>query len=150
MRLLILRHAIAEEAPLEADFGRRLTVEGRGKLRRVLRAHSQRFAPPSIIFSSPLVRARQTASLASRLWGCPVAITPALCPGGPAWDWLSQCGEESLAIVGHEPDLSMLAARHLGVLGRPLFRFKKSGMAYFEGAPGEAELRWLQTPRWLL
>ncbi len=150
MKLLILRHAIAEEAPLEADFGRRLTPEGRGKLRRVLRAHLQRFAPPSLVYTSPLVRARQTAAVAARAWGCPVVVTPALRPGGQAWSWLSQCGEESLAVVGHEPDLSLLAAAHLGLTGRPPLAFKKSGMAYFEGPPGEAQLRWLISPRWLV
>lgn len=148
MKLFILRHAIAEDL-ISSDFERRLTIEGRARCRRVLRHFARRFEPPTIIFSSPLVRARQTARIAARMLDLPVRRCDALMPGGDAFDWLcgQPCGE--LMVVGHEPDLSLLACRFLGV-EQPVFSFKKAGMALLEGQPGSGELRWLLTPKWIL
>lgn len=148
MRLIILRHAIAEEF-ISGDYERRLTVEGRARCRRVLRHFARCFEPPSIVFSSPLVRARQTARMAARLLDLPLRRCDALKPGGEAFDWLKNQPCQDLMVVGHEPDLSCLAARFLG-LPKVVFSFKKSGMALLEGEPGAGEMRWLLTPRWLL
>ncbi|MBN9417471.1 hypothetical protein ABS71_11930 [bacterium SCN 62-11] len=148
MKLYILRHAIAEEL-VTTDFERRLTVEGRARCRRVLRHFVRHFEPPMIIFSSPLVRARQTARIAARVLDLPVRRCDALAPGEDAFGWLRDqpCGD--LMVVGHEPDLSLLAARFMG-LSEPVFGFKKSGLALLEGEPGRGELRWLLTPKWLI
>ncbi|MFN8606903.1 MAG: histidine phosphatase family protein [Vulcanimicrobiota bacterium] len=148
MRLLILRHAIAE-ALVVNDFERRLTVEGRARCRRVLRHFARCFQAPAIIFSSPLVRARQTARIASRILDTPVRLCDELRPGGAAFDWLRAQPCQDLMVVGHEPDLSRLAARFLG-LERPCFGFKKSGLAVLEGQPGQGQLGWLITPKWLM
>lgn len=148
MQLILLRHAIAEEL-VTHDFDRRLTVEGSARLRRVLRHFRRCFEGPTIIFSSPLVRARQTARIAARILDAPLRRCDALQPGGDAFGWLQSQPCEQLMLVGHEPDLSLLAARFLGV-SRPFFSFKKSGMAYLEGSPGAGQLRWLLTPRWLM
>ena len=65
MRLFVLRHAIAEDAePGQADSERRLTDPGREKLQRVLRRARQAGLEPAAVFSSPYVRARQTAEIA--------------------------------------------------------------------------------------
>lgn len=157
MRLILLRHAIAEElhqAPsLEdrppQDFDRRLTPEGRGKLRRVLRAFARQIEAPPIVYSSPLVRARQTAAMAGRILDVPVQVTDSLRPGGDAYGWLRTLEDEDLMVVGHEPDLSWLGAQFLG-LPSPPFALKKSGMALLEGVPGHGKLHWLVTPRWLV
>jgi phosphohistidine phosphatase len=148
VKLVILRHAIAEELILN-DFDRRLTLEGRARCRRVLRHYARCFEAPHIIFSSPLLRARQTARIASRVLDLPVQRCDALRPGGAAFEWLRAQPCEDLMVVGHEPDLSLLAARFLG-LSKPCFGFKKSGMALLEGRPGQGELRWLLTPKWLV
>ncbi|MBS2038083.1 histidine phosphatase family protein [bacterium] len=148
MRLIILRHAIAEEL-VTTDFERRLTVEGRARCRKVLFHFARRFEAPTIIFSSPLIRARQTARLAARVLGAPVRLHDCLRPQGEALAWLRTQPCEDLMVVGHEPDLSRLAAGFLG-LERACFGFKKSGMALLEGQPGQGQLRWLLTPRWLV
>lgn len=149
MRLILLRHAIAEEVHPQGDEFRALTPEGIGKLRRVLRQFRGRFEPPGRIFTSPLVRARQTARLAGRMLELPVTVAPALRPLGSAYAWLCQGQEADLMVVGHEPDLSDLAARFLGSPG-PLFSLKKAGLACLEGEPGRGRLVWLVTPRWLV
>jgi phosphohistidine phosphatase len=105
---------------------------------------------PQQLFTSPLVRARQTASVAGRILDIPVQLCDALRPGGAAFAWLrSQAQEEHLMVVGHEPDLSLMACQFLG-LSSPCFSMKKSGLACVEGVPGHGQLIWLVTPRWLM
>lgn len=148
MKLVILRHAIAEEL-VTTDFDRRLTLEGRARCRRVLLHYARRFEPPAIIFTSPLIRTRQTARLASRILDVPTQQCEALRPSGDAFQWLCEQPCLDLMVVGHEPDLALLAARFLG-LSQPCFDFKKAGMALLEGEPGQGQLRWLLTPKWLV
>ncbi|MBT9583291.1 histidine phosphatase family protein, partial [bacterium] len=155
--LVLLRHAIAEDlnqVPVGADtvptdFERRLTLEGRAKLRRVVRHFARCMPAPDVLFSSPLVRARQTAAVAGRILDVPVQLCDELRPGGQAYGWLRGLSEEHLMLVGHEPDLACLAAQFLG-LDSPVFSLKKSGLACLEGVPGHGQLGWLLTPRWLI
>jgi phosphohistidine phosphatase len=83
------------------------------------------------IFTSPLVRAKQTADLlASGLSGKPaVKILDALSPGHTPTSVLAQLARTArrrrIMLVGHEPDLGELAA-HLVGAGRAL-PFKKGG-----------------------
>src|SRR5215510_249323 len=83
MELYLLRHGIAEDrATTGRDADRRLTEEGREKLGRVLeRAHAVGVRP-SLILSSPLRRALETAEIASRELGYEGKIvrTAALAP----------------------------------------------------------------------
>lgn len=152
-----MRHAIAEDlsqVPAEADgaptdFDRRLTLEGRAKLRRVMRHFAKCMPTPDALYSSPLVRARQTAAVAGRILDVPVQFSDELRPGGPAYAWLRGLSDEHVMVVGHEPDLAYLAAQFLG-LDSPAFSLKKSGLACLEGVPGHGQLSWLLTPRWLV
>jgi phosphohistidine phosphatase len=68
MQVYLLRHGIAEEpAPGESDADRELTPEGRTKLRDNLRIAAEAGAEPTLILSSPLVRALQSAELAGQV-----------------------------------------------------------------------------------
>ncbi len=153
MRIWLLRHAIAEERSLEhpeMDEFRRLTVEGRKKLRRLLKVLTARLPRPERVLSSPYVRAAQTAEIAAKAWGLACEQLDCLAPGEDAFDWLLEQGTAGpLVLVGHEPDLSWLAARLLG-LEAPCFRLKKAGLCGLLGAPGQASLEFLLTPRSLL
>ena len=66
MEIYLLRHGIAEERSSSGrDDDRRLTEEGRDRLRLVLeRAHGAG-VQPSLIVSSPLKRAIETAEIAA-------------------------------------------------------------------------------------
>ena len=62
MHVYILRHGIAEdERPGVGDAERALTVDGRRKLRYVLKSVAEAGSRPSLIMTSPLKRAVQTA-----------------------------------------------------------------------------------------
>jgi phosphohistidine phosphatase len=69
------------------------------------------------IFTSPLVRARQTADLlAAGVRGRPtVKLLDALAPGHPPATVMAQLAKSAkrrcIALVGHEPDLGELAAQ---------------------------------------
>jgi phosphohistidine phosphatase len=68
MKLLIIRHAVAEERDAWANTGksddeRPLTTEGRGKMARNARGLREGVPSVDLVATSPLVRARQTAEI---------------------------------------------------------------------------------------
>jgi dTMP kinase len=157
MRVYLLRHGDAEtRAAGTRDADRRLTVQGRQRLRRVLeRAHAAKVRP-SLILTSPLVRAAETARLAAEVLKIPgtVVETDALAPWStpPAvWRLLrGQAVEDSVLLVGHEPLLGDLASFLLGS-SRKIVAMKKGALLCLEmESPGQTPrgtLQWLLTPR---
>jgi phosphohistidine phosphatase len=107
------------------------------------------------IFTSPLVRAKQTADiLAAGLPGKPsVKILDALSPGHTPGSVMAQLAtvarRRRIALVGHEPGLGELAA-HLVGAGRAL-PFKKGGACCIdvEGLSSRraGALNWFVTPK---
>ena len=62
MQIYLLRHGIAEDAsPGQADADRALTPEGIKRLREILKRARTASVAPTVIVTSPYVRARQTA-----------------------------------------------------------------------------------------
>lgn len=123
--LLLLRHGIAEEPRDGLEDGERaLTERGRQRSRAVLQRLVAVGSRVDLLLSSPLLRARQTAEIAvASGWAPAVAIRQALAPAGDPLaclpGWLQEVpapsgGAGRLALVGHEPDLSSLAARLIG------------------------------------
>ena len=123
--LLLLRHGIAEPRdPGGDDAQRRLTPEGRDRSARVVQRLVALDLACDVVLSSPLVRARQTAELAVA-WGLApelelaAALAPLADPLPLLERWLGPLsprpGWRRLALVGHEPDLSTLAALLIGV-----------------------------------
>ena len=155
MKLLVLRHEIAEprEGSADADAKRALTDEGRKRAGRAARALA-RMVELDLLASSPLRRARETAdALASEL-DVEVTEADALAPGhSPAQiaAWLgAQEGIEQAAIVGHEPDLSHFVAWLVSGLSTPWLELGKGGACLVELpdriAPGQGQLLWLLRP----
>jgi phosphohistidine phosphatase len=157
--IYLVRHAIAAERGKEYpdDTLRPLTTEGIEKFRQVAKGLARLDVRVDRILTSPLVRARQTADiLAEELPGRPEVIeTDALVPGATFDELRTHLAEfnrcDSVALVGHEPDIGQLAARLLG-LRHPL-AFKKGGVCRIdmETLPpsGPGELRWFAPPRML-
>lgn len=162
MQLLLVRHAIAEERQVFAATGqsdelRPLTDIGSKKMHKA--ALGLRYLVPELaqIVSSPLTRAQQTAAILAAQYPNAEQITlEALAPDASPQavpDWLAEQNAEVLALVGHEPDLGMLACYLLTGQVFDFIPLKKAGACLLEFgdtvAPGQAELRWLLTPRQL-
>jgi phosphohistidine phosphatase len=161
MDLFLLRHGIAAElgAPgAKTDAERPLTAEGRRKLRGVAAAMRLLKLEIDHVFSSPLVRARQTAEIIAReLRTSPVELLEALQPAGTPREVLRAlkpfASAGSILLVGHEPNLGELATTLLGGAAGSRVAFKKAGLCRLECtalAPGRGCLHWLLTPGQML
>ena len=109
-----------------------------------------------LLAASPLVRAQQTAKIVAKEYGIDVGeTTPALEPDASAAvfaKWLAtHAARDIVAVVGHEPQLSMLVTRLMGGPPDPRVEFKKGGAALLEftgaSVSDGAKLLWLQTPK---
>ena len=133
--IYLVRHAIAAERGEEwpDDAKRPLTERGINRFRECVKGLRALDVVIDEIFTSPLVRARQTADLlAAGVQGRPVVkILDAMAPGHAPATVITQLAkvarEPRIALVGHEPDLGELAAHVVGAQ-RPL-PFKKGGIA---------------------
>jgi phosphohistidine phosphatase len=120
--LYLVRHAIAAERGSEwpDDAKRPLTERGINRFKEVVKGLRRLDITVDEVFTSPLVRARQTAELlASGLEGkAPVKVLDALAPGHTATSVMTQLARAAkrrrVALVGHEPDLGELAAHLIG------------------------------------
>jgi phosphohistidine phosphatase len=134
VELYLVRHAIA--APRGEDWPdddkRPLTARGISRFREAVEGLRKIGVEIDEIFTSPLIRARQTADLlAGGLPGSPVVrVLDALGPGHEPRSVLAQLARavrrRRVALVGHEPGLGELAAHLIGA-GRAL-PFKKGGV----------------------
>lgn len=111
MQVILIRHAeAAAETLTQRDPHRHLTPDGRAQARALGRKLAQEGWPVDRIWSSPLVRAVQTAELvAAELSGDrTVEILVALAPDGDAREVeaaVKACAG-AVVLVGHEPALS--------------------------------------------
>lgn len=136
IRLYLVRHGIAvdKEPGAAGDDARGLTAKGRHRFRRLARAFA-RLREPAIahVFTSPLVRAVQTAEiLLAALKQDELSVLQALRPETGVASLLADLGGRvkdghSVAIVGHDPLLSMLAA-FLGEVPREQVDFRKGAI----------------------
>lgn len=124
MRLYLVRHAEAiERSGATPDASRYLTPKGRTAFRKIARRAREAGIAPDVIFTSPLLRAVQTAEiLAERLkHEGPVVVANELSPGfddRALRSLLAGAGNlAEAAFVGHEPDLGDLAALLLSLRG---------------------------------
>ena len=157
MELYLFRHGIAEDAqPGRRDADRALTDEGRKKVAEVVKTARRAGLQPSLIISSPYVRAVQTANVAVETLGYKGEIVriDALVPHGSPetlWRELRDYREESaILLAGHEPMMSRLVAY---LLAAPALRveMKKAAMVRIDvesvGVSPHGVLRWMLTPK---
>jgi phosphohistidine phosphatase len=149
-----LRHGIAERNDASGDFARKLTGEGRAALQRLAQVASFQ---PSVILSSPYVRAVETAELLAHEsgWRTPVLTSDALTPNSSAegmWAEIRVHQEDSILVVAHEPLLSSSISWMLGST-RAMVRMLPGTLAALSvesrGAAPVAELLWMITPSML-
>ncbi|MCP9775351.1 histidine phosphatase family protein [Cyanobium sp. WAJ14-Wanaka] len=171
LEILLLRHGIAQELqPGLLDHDRALTQPGRLRSRAVVERLIAMELHCQGIFSSSLLRARQTAQIAVEagllLPGGQCQIEPGLAPGADArapgadgWALVQRLRQQVCcdglaldsrwALVGHEPDLGDLAALLIGAPAGTI-PLKKAGIALLQLGPGAAQLRLLMAPRQIL
>jgi phosphohistidine phosphatase len=156
MDLVIVRHAIALEPGTAGmtDAERPLSPEGEKRFRKAARGLARIADPPEFLFTSPLLRARQTAEIAAGAWGVALTEAPVLGGGSVAEirRWLSEhAASERIAIVGHEPTLSGLLAFLIHSDSAEAIDFKKGAAALVAMDAGGARgvLRWFASPRLL-
>lgn len=160
MQVLLIRHAPAVDrdefaATGEDDSLRPLTDLGRRKMQRIARSLRQLVPHLDLLAASPLARARETADVLDREYGGLERIEIAeLTPDAPTsalLRWLRERRETSIALVGHEPDLSRHASWLLAAKRKPFLTFRKGGACLLElegnPRPGGARLVWAIPPR---
>ncbi len=155
--LYLIRHAVAADRGEEwpDDDKRPLTDDGIARMRKAARGLARLEVAIDILFTSPLVRARQTADIvAAALDTRPSIVTiESLAPGATYAALvadLEKHGRKSrLALVGHEPGLGELAGRLVG--SRRAIEFKKGAVCRIDldeiPPAGPGQLRWFLTPR---
>jgi phosphohistidine phosphatase len=156
VQLMIIRHATAvpRGTPGIADDERPLTKGGEKQWKRAARGLARVARRPDVLLTSPLPRAARTAEIAAKAWRKLTATqTPALQDG--SFEAIAAAiGEyptdSTVAIVGHEPDLSAFLARLLGTPNAGRLTFRKGGAALVD-VPGEiadgGALTWYLSPR---
>ena len=160
MIIYLIRHADALPQGADGiknDEERPLSDLGRKQVANLGRALKKRGVVCDMLLSSPLVRARQTAvqmRTILELSETQMEIRDELAPGGRPKKLariLNGLPGASVAIVGHQPDLSICAGWILGEKEVQI-QFEKGGAAliHVDGAlaKGTGVLRWLVTPEW--
>ena len=149
MRLYLVRHGIAEDYA-ESDFARELTPRGRRRVEASARVMRRLKLKPARIYSSPRLRARQTAEIIGDALGLPVQLAEQVNFGFDRGDITSLTRDlavdDEVMFVGHNPDMSLLAHELTGVdVG-----MKKGGLARIDLLGKRArsgELVWLIAPK---
>ncbi len=117
MQVHLLRHGTAEDISAEgSDAKRKLTTSGRDEVRRAAECARRAKIAPTLILSSPFVRAIETAEIAAEVLAYRAGIvrTEALIPSAPpqrVWNEIRNRHDAmQVLLAGHEPLLSHLAA----------------------------------------
>jgi phosphohistidine phosphatase len=158
--LVLIRHA--EAAPLgdtvATDGDRPLTARGHAQAKALGRLFQRRQVRLDRIFTSPLLRARQTAEALRTELGpeAPaVTVNEELGPGRKRRKLarsLRELGGSCVGIVGHEPDLGVFAAWLIGSK-KAQIKLAKGGAADVsfpdDLRKGAGVLVWLLTSDWI-
>jgi len=126
LRIFLVRHGEADaEAPEGlGDEARALTAKARTNTVNHFAALAERMGPLSLILTSPLVRAVQTAQMLSTAakYDGPLRAHRSLQPDMPVGALAPVIDEhvgQNLVLVGHQPSMGALAAHLLGMQSFP-------------------------------
>ena len=109
MLVYLCRHAKA--VPGDPDELRPLTPDGADDARRLGERLAALPSPPTVVLTSPLLRARQTAEAIADAAGVELRIEPLLAPGASTERLRAAVAAWTapVATVGHQPDCSEIA-----------------------------------------
>jgi phosphohistidine phosphatase len=152
MRIYLVRHSEAvDRVPPMPDAARYLSARGRVSFREMARRFRDAGAHPTRMFTSPLVRAVQTAEILSETlqYDGEILLDPRLSPGFDVSKLASVLDdhplEREVAFIGHEPDLGDIVTRLLSLPQR--YAMRKGDIAALDltipGDPPRVDLVWL-------
>ena len=135
IQIYVVRHGVAEPKDARAhDEDRRLTPAGRRELRRVVKGLKDAGVRFDAVYTSPWVRARQTAAELKPLCRNAAIETEELARR-PRTRLLRQLEGKTVAVVGHEPWLTQLLAWFCTgkIRGARAYVLEKAGVARLVG-----------------
>ena len=152
MKLVVVRHAAAIDRSSDiSEETRYLTPEGRVFFRKTARTMLKNGIEPSLILTSPLLRAVQTADILAETlsYSGPFVVRDELRPGLHTQAFAKLIEDyrsvDELVLVGHEPDLSTLVSYLLSQPGG--FNFKKGAAVKLKIDPSNLQsasaFKWL-------
>lgn len=165
MELYLIRHGTAQKRSTNLlDQNRRLTNKGKKKTIKVAQKLNILEVNFDIILTSPFLRAKETAQiLYEQGLSKKLDIFPPLNPNGKIEDFLKWLQEsvyndetnKSVALVGHQPNLSNWTEKLLWQTSNNLIILKKSGiiglqLTLQDNYPPKAELFLLTSALWML
>lgn len=147
-RLYFLRHAHAIDHSIKADHDRELTDEGIQAAKLAAKIFAALEKSPVTIFSSPRVRAFQTAEFVAKEIGVKVNVVEEVNYGfdSAAVTKLMQRAAGTLMFVGHEPYMS----ETIGAITGGSVEMKRAGLARVDLVshdPLRGMLVWLLAPK---
>jgi phosphohistidine phosphatase len=158
MILYLVRHGIAinrEDPNSPAETERYLTRDGIKKTREAAKGIRALKIAPTLLITSPYVRAVQTAEIFAEALGYSrekIRQSQALRPGSDPADFLKELAHlkaTEIMAIGHAPHMDQLIAAAIGA--RSVFTaLKKSGVAALEfesQSTGKATLLWILPPK---
>ncbi|MEO0444079.1 MAG: phosphohistidine phosphatase SixA [Pseudomonadota bacterium] len=149
MQLFVMRHGEAA-AGADADANRELTPQGQADVQAMATQYQHKLAPIDEIWSSPYVRAQQTAVILSDVINKPVIQQDWLTPTDNSdhlMNTLKECNK-TILVVGHQPYVGTLVDR-LADLEPGRYRMGTGSLACIELellAYRCGELKWLHHP----
>ncbi len=158
MLLCLMRHGIAidhQDQACPPDPERHLTEKGMERTRAAARGLRALGVRPSLVLSSPYLRATQTAEIACVVLDIQVSDirqTEALLPGASPrmlFEELSKSKADETICFGHAPNLDEVIAAAVHA-AKACTQLKKAGAAYLEMdsfVPVDGRLIWLMTAR---
>ena len=149
MELYFLRHGAADWPNWnKPDDERPLTKRGKKEMRELAKFLARLKVRPTLIVTSPLPRAAQTAEIAADYLKAKVRKDELLAPGfgmSQLRTALKRHQAKVLMVVGHEPDFTNVIS---GLTGASL-KLSKAGVALLDVTPEfeEGKLLWLFPPK---
>lgn len=144
--LVLLRHGIAEDpSPDKDDLDRELTDKGRRRMEAIAEGIARMFPEAEAIYSSPAVRAMQTAEPVAEELDLKIKQSDALAPGKSPRSLVDEAGVDFAIFVGHEPTLSQLMQDLTNTRGE--IELKKGGCYGIAFGGDSARLEWMLPPR---
>lgn len=162
MIIYLFRHGIALDIGsqgISSDEERKLSGKGKEKTKEIAQGLKNIKCRPKKIISSPLTRAKQTADIAADILTpkTKVEVIDELAPGHPlkkTVKWLNGQEEGEIMLVGHNPDMEMLASLLVTGAETSDIRLKKASICRIvfcgKPEPGTGRLEWLMQPAQLV